>query len=274
MTLMYFSYNSLIRLNTGISGFHNNTEHSTLNILHFFSLMHEKKKKTWHNSLSFSLSLLQWLEHFSASVKVLLENNVLWTPHLRVEAQVLTLRAKTAFGQQLQLSHLVCWRLLGGDSRVPCAELAAGKQLCHTHLFCTSTAGQHGAYSWARGWPEETSPSDPYLFTFPDTQAKSHHHKMQSHSGRCTAQGGSRAWSWLLQHWWRVKSTITNHKARLSAHVSNLWATANRHMCRIQNGILNCYKSGHRQKTLVFTDRHRRHMKGLEHSDSKTITVL
>lgn len=77
MTLTYFSYNSLIRLNTGISGFHNNTEYSTLNVLHFFSLTHEKKKKTWHNSLSFSLSLLQWLEHFSASVKVLLENNVL-----------------------------------------------------------------------------------------------------------------------------------------------------------------------------------------------------
>lgn len=43
--LTYFSYDSLIRLNTDVSGFCSNTEPTTSNVLQFFSLMHEIKKK-------------------------------------------------------------------------------------------------------------------------------------------------------------------------------------------------------------------------------------
>lgn len=60
-------------------------------------------------------------------------------------------------------------------------------------------------------------------------------YKTQSHSGRCTVQVGSQVQSRLSQHRWRVKSTVGDQKARLSAQVSNLWAAVNRHTCRTHN---------------------------------------
>lgn len=39
------------------------------------------------------------------------------------------------------------------------------------------------------------------------------------------------------------------------------------HVGQTRNGTLDCHKSGHRWETLVFTDRHRRQIKGLAHSD-------
>lgn len=107
---------------------------------------------------------------------------------------------------------------------------------------------------------EKMAPSHPYWFTFPDSQAKSHHQLEKAVPQRetcCSRRLTS------PQHWWRVKSTVENHKARAAAQVSNLWAAVNRHTCRTHK------EWDLRLVHLVFTDRYRRHMKGLAHSDKK-----
>lgn len=111
---------------------------------------------------------------------------------------------------------------------------------------------------------QKTAPSHPYLFTFPDSQAKSHHQLEKAVPQReacCSRRLTS------PQHWWRVKSAVGNHKARLAAQVSNLWAAVNRHTRRTHK------ERDLRLVHLVFSDRHRRHVKGLAHSDKKLLQL-
>lgn len=139
----------------------NNTEHTTLwNALHFFSLTHETKKKTWHNSVFLSLSAtVTWI--FSCNWKCFWKK--MYFEHcLWVEAQQQNSFFTSSFGDFWQ-------------GKIRCGACSWEGSACLPQLLCTSPAEQHYAYRWVWGWPKEMDCRDAYLFTFPDSKAKSHH---------------------------------------------------------------------------------------------------
>lgn len=139
--------------------------------------MRQRKR---HNSLSSSLSLLQWLEYFTAIVNVLLEKNVLWTP---------CLCGGTAAAQ---LSHLIFCGCLGGEDKASGVEPAAGKGL---YVLLSSSAPP--LLSSARNIVESENGPKKWIPVIPtcsrsliEKQNLTTAYKIQPHIRRCTVQGG------------------------------------------------------------------------------------